>query len=380
MKVRLLTVMALIAATLALWPGGAEARRSVPRGFIGMNADGPLLAPPVNLGSQLGTMVGAGVESIRAAFYWAAAQPFPNFDAVPADQRGLYENVGGVPTDFSASDRIVRAAAARRLSVLPTILWAPGWDALGAVQFAAPPADPAPYAAYVAALAARYGPNGSFWAANPGLPKLPIRDWQIWNEPSFTQFWDAQPFAVGYVNLLRASRTALRQVDPRARVVLAGFPGKSWIALRQVYAAGGRGLFDVVAVHPFTFLVGDVLKILQIDRGVMKRHGDARVPLMVTETGWPSAAGKIRKGFTFGYEVSRRGQAARAHEALLAFARRRRQLRIERIYWYTWLTADRDRTYPFDWAGLETISGGRITKKPAYATFRSTALKLEGRR
>src|SRR5581483_9357652 len=194
MKVRLLTLAVLIAATLALWPGAAQARRSVPRGFIGMNADGPLLSPPVNLGAQLGTMVGAGVESIRAAFYWAVAQPFPNFDAVPVDQRSLYENVAGVPTNFAATDRIVRAAAARRLSVLPTILWAPSWDALGAVQFAAPPADPAPYAAYVAALAARYGPRGSFWAANPALPKLPIRDWQIWNEPSFTQFWDAQPF------------------------------------------------------------------------------------------------------------------------------------------------------------------------------------------
>ena len=54
-------------------------------------------------------------------------------------------------------------------------------------------------------------------------------------------------------------RAAAARGAPRARArrprlahVLAGLPNESWLALRSIYRAGGRGAFDAVALHPYT--------------------------------------------------------------------------------------------------------------------------------
>jgi hypothetical protein len=377
MTLRKLTLFALLAPSLLSAAPAHAAKRSerVPQGFVGMMADGPVLQPPVDLDSQLGDMVHAGVESLRAVFDWHDAQPYATFADVPAEQRSRFRDVSGVPTDFSAIDRVVRAATLRRLALLPVVLVAPDWDARHPGEFASPPRDAAPYARFVAALASRYGPRGSFWRENPALPRLPVRDWQLWNEPSFTQFWSDQPFVADYVALLRASRKALKAVDPGARVVLAGFTSRSWVSLARLYKAGARRLFDVVAVHPFSLEVNGVLRILHQDRVVMKHNHDAKKPMWVTETSWPSALGKT--SVKFGYEVSERGQAAKAREALIKLAAARRVLRLGRVYWYTWMSPDTGTTYPFDYSGLRKPGGSGVVSKPALGAFRTTALRLE---
>jgi hypothetical protein len=69
-------------------------------------------------------------------------------------------------------------------------------------------------------------------------------------------------------------------LDPSARIILAGFPNRSWEYVASVYSAGGRGLFDVAAVHPFTLQVDNVLKIIRLVRQAMNEHGDRRTPLL----------------------------------------------------------------------------------------------------
>jgi hypothetical protein len=59
-------------------------------------------------------------------------------------------------------------------------------------------------------------------------------------------------------------------------------------------------------------------------------------------------------------------------------AKQRKRLHIERAYWYTWLSYDRDKFYPFDWAGLVRLKGRTVSEKPAFKAFRRTALRLEG--
>ena len=180
-----------------------------------------------------------------------------------------------MPTRFGALDRIVAAAALRGLTVLPVVEHTPGWDALHASNAASSPRSTAPYAAYLTALVKRYGPDGAFWATHPSLPATPIRMWQIWNEPNFTSYWSEQPFAPGYVRLLRAAHDAIKAADPSAQVVLAGFADFSWQYLAQVYAIpGAKNLFDVVAVHPYTARPDGVIVILQRVRDVMNRAGD----------------------------------------------------------------------------------------------------------
>src|SRR5207302_6380065 len=128
----------------------------------------------------------------------------------------------------------------------------PPWAAaLRSPNLVSPPSEPAAYAAYAAALVRRYGPGGDFWASHPQLPPLPIRYWQVWNEPNISFYWP-QPFDDGYTALLKASHDAIKAVDPSAQIVAAGLPNDSWNALVHLYAAGARPYLDVAAIHPYT--------------------------------------------------------------------------------------------------------------------------------
>ena len=364
---------------LVAMPAGADAAKrpkKVPSTFMGTVADGPLLEnPAVNFATELDRMVTTGVQTMRTVFNWSGAQPYATFDEVPAEQRDKYRDEGGVPTDYSAIDAVVATAAERRIVVLPVVQIAPMWAARHPGELASPPADPQQYANFAAALVRRYGPGGSFWTEHPELVAQPIRYWQIWNEPSFKVFWSDQPFADDYVDLLRHARDEIKAVDPGAHIVLGGLANKSWTALAKVYAAGGGGLFDVAAFHPFTAKVDGVRKILEHDRKVMARNGDSRKPLWVTELSWTAAKGKT--SVTFGNEQTQKGQAEKLSAAYKMLAKRRGKLRVGRVYWYTWITRDKQDDYPFDWAGLLRVTSGGAKAKPALAAYRRTAMALQ---
>ena len=375
-------ILALALGAALAAPAPAAAADPVPRGFFGVVAE-PDLLHDRELGpagttaeDELGAMRDAGIGAIRVSFFWARMQPYAKWSDIPESGRSHFTDVDGRPYAFAETDRLVTAATERGIHVLPVLLWAPIWAQKYKGEFASPPKDPKAYARFAAVLAARYGPGGTFWSANPQLPQRPLRDWQAWNEPTMTGFWLDQPFAKDYVRLLKATRPALRRVDPKARVVLAGLVYDSPKALRSIYRAGGRPHFDVAALHPFTLKVKNVALLIEQAREVMRANGDARKPALVTEFSWPSAKGKVTR--TYGYEVSESGQAKRVAEALPYLAKRRRALRIERVYWYSWLTRETDEKYPFDFAGLRRLEADRVVVKPAYDAFRRTALGLQG--
>jgi hypothetical protein len=369
--------LALALAALAATPSAAAKPKKVPSSFMGTVADGPLLEnPAVDFAAQLDTMVTSGVQTTRTVFNWSGAQPYESFDGVPEEQRDRFRDENGVPTDYSAIDAFVTGAAERRITVLPVVMIAPPWAARHPGRLNSPPADPDEYAAFASALVRRYGSDGSFWTEHPELAPQPIRYWQIWNEPSFKVFWSDQPFADDYVELLRTARIAIKGADQRARIVLAGLPNKSWTALEKIYDAGGRRLFDVAAFHPFTAKVDGVKTILERDRAVMRRHRDSRKPLWVTELSWTAAKGKT--SVQYGNEATEKGQAKKLTDAYRMLARLRGKMHIRRVYWYTWLTRDKQDDYPFDWAGLlKVTSGGAVKAKPALAAYRRVALMLQ---
>ncbi len=59
----------------------------------------------------------------------------------------------------------------------------------------------------------RYGPEGTFWEENPGLPYLPIRRWEIWNEENLATF-AYHPYPAPLARLLRLSGQVLHEADP----------------------------------------------------------------------------------------------------------------------------------------------------------------------
>jgi polysaccharide biosynthesis protein PslG len=360
-----LAAVALAAAVLAVpAPADASPHRKVPDGFFGVMADGPLTDGLVAPGPEFARMSASGVESVRVAFDWSHAQP---------SEHGTI--------DFSETDAFVAGAAARNLRVLPVVLHAPAWAVDGSPEYGSPPRDPADYAAYVGALVRRYGPGGAFWAQHPGLRVVPIRVWQIWNEPNIPFYWSKQPFAASYVRLLKAARAAIRAADRRATVLLAGMPNAarspSWVALRMILRAGGARQFDAVALHPYTSKIANIVKTVRYARAEMRRRGGIK-PVWLTEISWSSSNGHTTDRFAT-WDTTERGQARMVRDALTTLARRRRALGIRQVTWYTWLSPQVRRSKWFDYAGLSRMQDGRVVRKPALKAFARVARRLAGR-
>jgi F420-dependent oxidoreductase-like protein len=125
------------------------------------------------------------------------------------------------------------------------------------------PADSETFANYMRALIARYGPMGSFWTENRDLPKVPVREWQIYNEPTRLGNLENQPAERYYIPLLRTAYRAIHAADRGATVVAAGLHNVSWETLARLYRHGLKGTFDVAAIHVYTSTVKRVLEIVR---------------------------------------------------------------------------------------------------------------------
>jgi hypothetical protein len=265
----------------------------------------------------------------------------------------------------------VLAAAARGLDVLPVVLWSPLWASRNPFMWSGPP-RPGPYARFLAALAGRYGTQGSLWR-EAGVPPRPLTRWQVWNEPSIRYFWSGRgDWRPQYAALLHAAHDALRAADPRGRTVLAGLTNFSWRDLRVLYRLGAGRWFDEVAVHPYTRRAQDPPRILRRIRAVMRRAGDAGKPLLATEVGWPASLEAL--GRRYGNEVGERRLPRMIRPALCALARARGRLGIDSVWWLGWHGRYADRRNPWDWAGLRRLGpDGALTDTAGLPAFRRAA-------
>lgn len=361
----------LAAGSLVMGTGAAHAatRSRTPAGFFGVNVDGPVFDDPrVDAATELGRIRGVGLRRVRAVIDWAYAQPD-----------------GPDSTDFTRSDALVAEAAAQGIRVLPVVIRTPAWALPPYVGgYGMPPLDPATYAAFMTRLVGRYGPAGTFWDEHPELPRLPIRAWQIWNEPNIPTFWLAQPFAASYVALLKAAAAAVRAADPGAKVVLAGLssmglvggvPVTAPVALSALYAAGARGSFDIVAVHPYVADARAIAPMLRQVRTVLRANGQPNLPMVVSEMAWSSGGG--RPGVS--WDTTEAGQAQQLTAAFRELARRRVALRLVGAYWYSWLSPQvgQDASWS-DYAGLSRMHDGAVTAKPALDGLQTVLRRLVG--
>jgi polysaccharide biosynthesis protein PslG len=363
---------ALVAAVLvAAAPSGETAKRHVPKRFFGMAFDGPIrYAPPPVVRRQFARMASSGVESARTVFSWANSEP----------RRGA--------TDLSATDVEVREAAAHGISVLPVVIGAPRWARRYPSRASSPPAHAADYARFLRKLVRRYGPRGGFWAENPQVPKRPIREWQIWNEPSLRYQWYRSPrqsfgsVARAYGSLLRASYRVVKRADRQATVVLAGLTNASWVDLGTLFSRGRiRRFFDVAAMNAYSPKTRNLLRIAALLRGALRRGGRGRAPLWVTEFTAPAARGRTRVppgARTF--VTTDRGMAGLLRSAYRAFATRGHRLGVRRAYWYTWASSYRGGGALgfFEFSGVTRYLHGRDQDRPALSAYRAVARRYEG--
>lgn len=335
---RILRAWTLALALTALFAIFASAAQALPRGFWGV-------VPQSSLSTEQFQRLGrGGVESIRIPIGWASVQP-----------------TQGSSFDWSGFDNQVEEAAKAGIKVLPFLSGAPEWAVpgkavAGAGGLKAPAHLPVSgaartgWASFLTAAVARYGPTGSFWSEHPGVPKLPIREWQIWNEPNF-KYFIAKPNPAEYGQLVKISYTALKAADPGAQVVLAGLfsrpkgardrrTGKhkslNWYAsdfVNVMYkkTPGIKGKFSGAALHPYTIYARELPEVVEEFRHTLAIDHDGGKKLLITELGWSSGPKHTDNGFA-------KGPAGQAKELRTAFTQiRNKQLKwkLKRVYWFS---------------------------------------------
>jgi len=371
-----------VAAVAATGSNAFAAPRRVPFGFFGtvLDPELPLQGSPSLLSSQMGLMAGSGVESVRTNFFWEGTEISP----------GVY--------NWSQIDAVVRTAASHGLQLLPIIEFTPRWASShpsGAWDEYAP-AHPSAFASFATELVERYGPDGSFWAANPQVPRDPIRAWEIWNEPAGTKYdWRSVPWPSTYVALLKAAYKAIHRADHGAVVVSGAVVGLNtttltpWAEANDLYRAGAKRYFDVLAINAFTnaprvsVSVSRSIEIVDRVRQVMRRDRDGTKPVWVTEVTWTAAAGRIPPADYAGFETTPIGQAQR----LTAYFKRiatHRPDGIARAFWYTWNSAYLPQSLfgnplTFQYSGLVKWQPGQPAESlPLLSTYARVAATFEG--
>jgi hypothetical protein len=376
-----------LGAILAVGAAGPAqaARRSVPFGFFGTVLDPPYGDPGMvsdtALDAQMALMARSGVETLRVTFPWSSIEP----------AKGVY--------NFTYPDRIVADAARHGISLLPDLISTPVWassqpsNAYLAGRYA--PTNPQLFADFATQLVKRYGPSGTFWTSHPRLTRTyDVRQWQIWNEQGFDVFWASLPWPQSYTRLLRAAYLAIHHADQGAKVVAGsliatGSASNQWQQATQLYRAGAKRYFDVISVHPFTDgsvsvaeSINRVLIIVRNVRDVMKRNGDGRKPIILTELSWPGAVGQTRARL-LGLETTPHGEVLRMTLAYNTLATHLRQTGVTQAYWYTWASSfdksDRGSGAGYDFAGLNLITAnGTFSVKPILNTYAQLAARYEG--
>jgi hypothetical protein len=224
------------------------------------------------------------------------------------------------------------------------------------------------------------GPAESGARRSHTASRLPIRTWQIWNEPVLNWQWEPHAgWAERYARLLRTAARAVRRRDRRATIVLAGFPNASWTAIARVYKAGNvRRYFDAAAVHMYSAKPADFVEIVRRVRRAMDRAGDRRKPIYVTEAGASASLSVIRSPDHEHFQTTSGGLARHIGRSYRALARVRHRYKVRRVYWYTWASPYDATTGVFGYMGLNAFHGAGVRPMPALTAFRRTAASLEG--
>jgi polysaccharide biosynthesis protein PslG len=351
--------------SLAVWAGvamgAAAAQARVPASFLGVYSDDLLEAAPPARSTALRDQANIGVGVLRYTFDWQRIETSPDH------------------YDLAPYDALVGDAAARGIRVLPVLFGAPRFRSSrpthGARRGAYPPKHYDEMARFAAVLVRRYGPAGTLWQERPELHRLPIRSWQVWNEPNLRVYWASGPSPRRYVRLLSTVGKAIKRRDRHAEIVTAGLPQsrqgidfESFVA--GLYRAHGRRAFDTLAVHPYARGYRGAIGAAKLARRLMNRYHDRRARIWVTELGWASGGPKSS------FRAGEQGQATRIRDALLGLAARRRRLHLRGVVYHKWRdTRLHEGVHDF-WGlhtGLLRAGGGR---KPAFRAFRRAARSL----
>ncbi len=280
--------------------------------------------------------------------------------------------------DWSIVDRVIAAASAHNLSVLPVLGYTPAWArAHGCTaSHSCPPADYSAFAQFAKEAAKRYAPKG-------------LHTWEVWNEPNNVNFW--QPVsASNYAELLKLTSIAIKSVDGGAVIVSGGLSPASTDGrnvapidfLEQLYQAGGKQYFDAVGHHPYSFPAlasheaswnawSQMFATPKSLRSVMVANGDEAKQIWLTEYGAPTGGpGALAEVENYHFDQSPDHVTEDLQSVIMsdAIALNRQYAWTGPMFWYSYIDLGTSQSTVENFFGLLRPDG---SKKPAYTTLQT---------
>jgi hypothetical protein len=355
------TFVALAGAALILTLNSAPAQGAperVPDDFFGMNY--PSLAEDHAALRQvhLNAIKSSGIDELRVTVHW-------NEIEATAPVNGVHS------WRFVRPDSWIADASRAGLKPQITFAYTPPWasgitngeklvcDSFNAVSHQ--PHDPNAFALAMRQMVLRYGPDGSFWSENPGIPKRPVRIWEVWNEQNLASYWCPKPHPPLYADLFVLSARAIKAVDPNATVVLGGMtlqspsgtayaPGEFLLAATTRQPAI-RTLADAVGIHVYPFQTPDrQLEVIALFRQQMRRGTiPDTTPMIANEIGW-TTSGR--------WPVTEAERAIRYERMTKELPRT--NCNVAGMMPYAWTTRERDPGTETDFYGIANPATGAL--------------------
>jgi hypothetical protein len=348
-----IAVATLLASLLLLMPARAHAAGPTPDRFFGVNPGDLFKLPQSQWDTHLSAIADDGVQVVRLGAWWSDLEPGP-----PVNGRHQYS--------WGDTDQQVAALARHDLQWEPLLCFSATWGSKIDGDYSGAPEGTDNFARFGAALAQRYGRNGSFWSEHPELPALPVTSYEIWNEENARVYWHPGT-ADSYADLYAATRGAIHGVDGSARVVVGGLAAADTSSVqdpaefvREMYAHRPdlRGSVDAVALHPYGRRPQDVYANVAGFRHDLDAIAGPGVPIELTELGWTTA------------DTPEPTRAVYLREVASTLSRT--DCGIDRLTAYAWLGPEQAASDREQWFGIANRDG---SNKPSGSAY-SSAVKL----
>jgi hypothetical protein len=339
---------------------------------------------------HLAAMDAAGVRVARAPASWWAAEPYsptgcPGADlsnTMPCDSSltPVTHNYTWTVFDDWATD-----LARHNIRWMPIVMQTAAWSSVYGCCMTEPrSADE--FATFAAAVAKRYGGSGArkgdFWVAHPELAYLPVRWYEIWNEPNLNANYEPFPNPLTYGRLYKAARTSIKAVDADATVLVGGLsdgdntPGDF---VKNMFLTNPGLVVDGIGLHPYAVTsaryIAQVLEDTHEFRRVLDLEvGIPEVDIYITEVGWTTDGEAT--WFQQVPDDAADGTPNR-REALVKTADllTRSNCGVRAFQPHTWWTLEQNPDNLEDWFGIVNQDG---TLKPSGQAFSDRVKLLQG--
>jgi polysaccharide biosynthesis protein PslG len=254
----------LLLTAAAATPQQAAAAGRVPR--FGMAAHLMWFDTLTQVRADLDRMRAAGMTYVRFDVSWANSEP----------SRGSYRYLDKIAS-------VVAEVRSRGMSLTMTLIETPAW-ANGGRGRNAPPSNVGDYGHFAGVLAKRL-------AGYTGMV------YEIWNEPNDRHWWTTGVSVARYTAMLKSAYRNIKANDRDATVIVGGILNNDIRFLRGIYANGGGGSFNGIAIHPYSLghSPGDTWNSWFSFRSSvpmfmreMARHHQQK-PIWITEFGWSTS-------------------------------------------------------------------------------------------